>query len=159
MNEFLTWRRPQESISGNVGPLAVNLNVPAGFAAKLYDFAVYSQMAGNSRYGYNLVRTAVPAVEGLRTWTNDNEVLDDGSVIAAFQARDNLTTTGRNIQFFPQTEHLWPLDYQVVSQMHISGFNQVAQFVGFRLRYQLVPASKLKVAAILFWQNEGVKRA
>lgn len=167
MNDFLTQRIPETVISGDIAPdLLVNLgpqgdqfklNLAEGTAARLYDFSVYQQIPGDGRYGVNLVRSPVP-VDGDRAWTNDDEVLSDGNVIAALQLI-NITGTGDVSDRFPHTELLWPLDYRVVINPRVTGFCQVARQIGFRLRYQVIKASKVEIAAILFWQNQGVKVA
>ncbi len=130
-------------------------HIPTGMAAKLYDFSVFRSQVGNSRYGVNLNRGIVTA-DGVRAWTTDNEVLDDGSVIAALFHRNDLATSGQANQDSPQTAFLWDLDYRIVLPVRVTGFAQVSQSMGFRLRYKLVKATPKEVATILFWQGQGV---
>lgn len=167
MNDFLTARIPLSTLAGDIAPdLVTNfgpggnivpINVPEGFAARLYDFAVYELFPPDGRYGVNLVRTPVPR-DGVRAWSGDQEVLDDGGVLAALGGTF-VSGTGDQNQRYPHTEHLWPLDYRLVMAPRITGFTQVSRSMGFRVRYQLVRASRKEVAAILFWQNQGVKVA
>jgi len=167
MNDILTARIEMTTISGDIAPdLVTNLgpqgdefkiNVPQGFAARLWDFSLYMAMADNQRLGVNLMRTPVPR-DGVRAWTNDNEMLDDGGVIAVLGSTTRGTSaTGMSSMTFPQTEHLWDLDYRLVLNPRITGFAQVSRELGFRLRYKLVRATTNQVAAILFWQNAGEK--
>jgi len=156
MNDFLTWRRVLTATSGVVAPQEVNLNVPEGFSAKLYDFAVYASFLNDSRYGINLYRSPVPA-DGGRVWNGSIQVLADGGVLAALFMKDNFVTSGNMAAFWPHTEHLWPLDYRVSAPMRIAGFTLGNQDIGFRLRYQLIRQSVAEIAAILSWQGMGVK--
>lgn len=165
MNDILTARISTSNLSGDVRPdLLTNfgprgdffrLLVPEGMAARLYDFSVYHRMPLAGRYGYNLVRVPVSAA-GVRAWINDAQVNTDGGTLAALQGS---VLSGAGPVAMPDTAFLWDLDYRLVSDPRVTGFAQVGAEVSFRLRYRLVRASKTEVAAILFWQNEGVKRA
>lgn len=169
MNDFLTSRMPMTAINGNVatdlianlGPNGdqFTLNLPKGFVARLWDFAVYRQVSLDQRYGINLVRS--PSIQGptqARIWTNDDEVLTDGSVIAALSAH-NINGTGDMVATFPHTSFLWDMDYRVVLNPRVTGFVQVIGQMGFRLRYKLMRATTAQIASIMSWQNEGVTRA
>lgn len=169
MNDLLTQRMNMTQISGDVAPdLRTNLGpqgdqfrlyVPEGWAARLYDFSVYHQWLVDSRYGINLMKGPAPFEEGVAAWGGDTNVLRDSGSLAALLFKNDFVTSGSANAFYPHTEHLWDLDFRLVLNPRVTGFVQVASSVGFRLRYRLVKASRSDVANILFWQNEGVKRA
>ncbi len=167
MNDILTQRIEVTALSGDVAPDLrtafgpqgdeFRLNVPEGFAARLWSFSVYpTQLGTNSRLGIALMRSPVPA-DGVRAWTNDNEVLDDGNQLASYLHSHLIVTTGATIVQGPVEFLLWDLDYRLVLNPRVAGFAQTAQQCGFRLRYKLIKVSRADVAAILFWQNQGVK--
>lgn len=165
MNDILTARIQVSTLSGdartdllaNLGPRGdfFKLQVPEGHAARLYDFSVFCRMPLAGRYGYNLVRVPVPEA-GVTDWVNDTQGNRDGGTLAALQQS---VLSGAGPVPAVNTEFLWDLDYRLVSDPRITGFAQVSAEVSFRLRYRLVTASRTEVASILFWQNEGVKRA
>lgn len=129
------------------------LNVPEGHVARLYDFGVYDKPANASRYAINLQRTPVPR-DGAVAWTTDSNALRDAGALASLiQSAGSPATTTQ----YPHSEHLWDLDYRVVVNPHVTGFAQGAQDMGFRLRWVLLKASKVEIAAILVWQNQGIK--
>ncbi len=130
------------------------LNVPEGHVARLWDFSVYARVVASTRYGVNLYKGLLPR-DGVRAWTNDSEVLRDGGVLAALSY---VNITGGSGNFFPHSEHLWDLDYRLAIGPRVGGFMQTATVAGFRLRYRIIRASDREIAAILFWQNAGIKQ-
>lgn len=163
MNDILTSRIVNSVLSGNAAPdLITNngpqgdlhkLNVPEGFAARLWDWQVFSRLVASGRYAFNLIRTLTPR-DGVTAWTNDSEVNRGGDAIAAL-AGQLVGATG--LQVSPHRVMLWDEDIRLVINPRVTGFVQVSQNVGFRLRYKLVRATKMEIAAILFWQNAGEK--
>jgi len=134
------------------------LNVPQGWAARLWDWSVFCDWGTDDRWGVSLQRQPLPR-DGQEDWDADIDVLNDGGQLASFMFHCDFTTTGETSFAFPLTEPLWEMDYRLVINPRIVGFATGQVNLGFRLRYKLVRASREQVAAILFWQNAGMKVA
>jgi len=168
MNDFLTARIPEVVLSGDAradliaffGPQGdrFQINVPEGFLARIYDFSVYAQAANDMRYGFNLMRTPV-GPSGVRAWNSDADVMNDGGQIAALSYVNQFVGSGAQDYKAPHSELLWPLDYRLALPPRVAGFAQVTAVYSFRMRYILVRATASQIAAVLFWQNQGVQSA
>lgn len=168
MNDFITQRIDMTALSGDVrtdllaafGPQGdqFRMNLPEGHVARLWDFGIYCFFTENGRYGINLAKAPVPR-DGVVAYTSDVEVLEFGGMLTAQYQRNELSASGQAIAQYPHTEHLWDLDYRLVSNPRVTGFSQTSQVMGFRLRYRIQRASIQEIASILMWQNQGVKVA
>lgn len=159
MNDIVSTRVEMEPLTGNIAAIVLDLKLPEGFAARLWDFTIFDRVEQDSRLGINLYKYSSPIGEGVTAWTGDQQVLRDGDVISRFIRNQDFVTSGSFSAVGKFVDHLWDQDIRVVAPLQIGGFAQVAQQLGFELRFKRVRASRTELAAILFWQNRGVKRA
>lgn len=160
MNEFKTFVIPFASRTGGASlQLNVDFKLATGTAARIHSVEFYSNtpLTTDARGGgawYPYAGAHVP-----RVLADENAILRDPAPLWRLRYSNENQTSGYESIYWPLIHNLWELDYRLIMPSTILFFPTQTVFAGWAIRYKVVRATKGEVAAILFYQNEGLKIA
>jgi len=157
MNDFKTLVIPLTTVGAGGFTFVIDFKLAEGRAAKIHSIEAYSDgpAGGNLRTGmmWAPIKQQTPS----RPLFDENDLLRTPAAIWRFMYREVFAAGGTVADSWPVTQVLWDLDYRVITRSQMDGFAAIQLRMGVAIRYKVVNVSPAEVAAILFWQQEGLK--